>query len=81
MFLFRLHRLARKLLPLRAWCLLLALAGILLSTYAIIVAEPEASPLLRIAIVLTLWSLLVFAFIQLFQNIPAPVWDLPSANA
>jgi hypothetical protein len=73
MFLFRLHKLARQLRPLRIGCLLSALAGVVLSVFALLRADDAASPLLRIAIVLTLWSLLFFAFIQLFQNIPAPV--------
>lgn len=74
MFLFRLHKLARRLLFIRSWCLLLVVAGALLSTFALLwTAEDEATPLLRVGIIMTLWSLLLFAFIQLFQNIPAPV--------
>ncbi len=73
MLLFQLHRLAQQLLPLRIGCLLFALTGVLTSVFVLLRAEDEASPLLRIAIVLTLWSLLFFAFIQLFQHIPAPV--------
>lgn len=78
MFLYRLHKLAQTLRPLRRWCLLSALAGVLLSVFALLRTDTIASPLLRFAIVLTLWSLLLFAFIQLFQNIPAPV--LPKDN-
>jgi hypothetical protein len=73
MFLFRLHKLAQQLRSLRIGCLLAALAGVVLSVFALLRADDAASALLRIAIVLTLWSLLCFAFIQLFQNIPAPV--------
>ena len=73
MFLFRLHKFAQTLLPLRKWCLLFAMTGVFCGTYALLREATMDSPLLRIAIVLTLWSLLLFAFIQLFQNIPAPV--------
>ena len=73
MFLFRLHKLANHLLPLRTGCLLLALTGILSSVFALLSAQDQSSPLLRIAILVTLWSLLLFAFIQLFKKIPAPV--------
>jgi hypothetical protein len=73
MFLFRLHKFAKTLLPLRKFCVLIALAGVLTGAYALLRTDSIESPLLRIAIVLTLWSLLLFAFIQLFQNIPAPV--------
>lgn len=73
MLLFRLHKLARTLLPLRRWCLLLTLVGVLAGGFALFEAATMDSPLLRFAIVLTLWSLLLFAFIQLFQKIPAPV--------
>jgi hypothetical protein len=73
MYLFRLHKLARQLLPLRMWSLLLALAGVSLIVFALLGTEDQNSSLLRIAIVMTLWALLVFAFIQLFQTIPAPV--------
>ena len=73
MYLFRLHKFARRLQPLRNWCLLLAFAGVCLSAFALLRAGNEASTQLRVGILLTLWSLLFFAFIQLFQNIPAPV--------
>lgn len=73
MFLFRLHKFARTLLPLRKWCLLFALAGIGAGVFALLRSATMDSPLLRIAIILTLWSLMLFAFIQLFQKIPAPV--------
>jgi hypothetical protein len=73
MFLFRLHKFAQTLLPLRKLCVLLALAGVLAVVYSLLRNDSVAAPVLRIAIVLTLWSLLLFAFIQLFQNIPAPV--------
>jgi hypothetical protein len=73
MFLFRLHKFARMLLPLRRWCLVFVMAGVLTGGYALLQEATIDSPSLRIAIVLTLWSLLLFAFIQLFQKIPAPV--------
>jgi hypothetical protein len=73
MFLFRLHKFARTLLPLRKWFMIFAMLGVLVSAVVLLREARMDSPLLRITIVLTLWSLLLFAFIQLFQNIPAPV--------
>ena len=73
MMLFRLHQFALCLLLVRSLCLLLACAGFGASIYALLAAESQHSQLLRIALVFTLWSLLLFAFIQLFKNIPAPV--------
>ncbi|MES2624050.1 MAG: hypothetical protein V4628_02105 [Pseudomonadota bacterium] len=73
MLLLRIHKFALRLKPLRFWCLLLVVAGVVLIGYALLIAENASSSLLRMAIVMTLWSLLLFAFIQLFQNIPAPV--------
>ncbi len=73
MFLFRLHKFAQTLLPLRKWCVFFAVAGMLTGAYSLFREATIDSPSLRMAIVLTLWSLLLFAFIQLFQKIPAPV--------
>ena len=73
MFLFRLHKFAKTLLPLRGACLIFAMVGVLTGAYSLFREATIDSPSLRIAIVLTLWSLLLFAFIQLFQKIPAPV--------
>ena len=73
MMLFRLHQFALRLLPLRPLCLLLACTGFAVSVFALLTTASQHSQLLRMALVLTLWSLLLFAFIQLFKNIPAPV--------
>ena len=45
----------------------------LLIAFTLLGTENQAPLLLRVAIVMTMWSLLLFAFIQLFQTIPAPV--------
>jgi hypothetical protein len=73
LFLFRLHKLAVGLLPLLPFSLALALGGVALSIYALVGSGASPSPLLGLALILTLWALLLFAFIRLFQTIPAPV--------
>lgn len=70
--LYRLHRLALQLAPLRPWCLALAIPGLALIVYAL--TAPDANgPVLRLALVFTLWVLLLFAFLSLFRDIPPPV--------
>jgi hypothetical protein len=73
MLLYRLHLIARRLLPLSSACLLLALAGVLMAIYALVTTRTMPALFLSMAIVLTLWALMLYAFIQLFQQIPAPV--------
>lgn len=73
MLLLRLHRLALRLQAWRPVCIVLALAGIGLIGHELLVDRPQAPAYLNLAIVLTLWGLMLFAFIQLFQRIPAPV--------
>lgn len=76
MLLYRLHCIARRLLPLRSYCMLLAVVGVVLTGFALLTTRHYAERFLSIAVLLTLWSLMLFAFIQLFQHIPAPVLPL-----
>src|SRR5690606_377527 len=55
------------------WCLGLGVAGVGLSAYALIEPSSPHSALLRLSLLLTLWSLMLFSFIRLFQEIPPPV--------
>lgn len=70
--LYRLHRLALHLAPLRPWCLALAIPGLALILY-ILAGNGTNNLLLRLALVFTLWGLLLFAFLSLFRKIPPPV--------
>lgn len=76
MLLYRLHRIARRLLPLRSACMALACGGAALTGFALLTTRHFSGLLLSIAILLTLWPLMLFACIQLFQHIPAPVLPL-----
>lgn len=73
MLLFRLHKLALELRPLLPLCYLLGFSGAVLSTYLLFREASSSSQLLGVALGLTVWALLLFAFIRLFQSIPAPV--------
>jgi hypothetical protein len=72
-WLFRLHRLAVFLWPLRRWCLTLALASAALAGVALSEAAAMPSAALRLSLLFTLWMLALYSFIQLFQHIPSPV--------
>lgn len=70
MLLFQLHSLALRLLFLRRWCLAAALLGVLLTGFALLQTSDDPPLLLRLALVLTLWGLLVFTFLSLFRFPP-----------
>lgn len=70
MLLYRLHTLALRLWHLRSWCLAGALLGVLLAGYALLQNGDEPTLLLRLALVLTLWALLLFSFLSLFRFPP-----------
>jgi hypothetical protein len=73
MLLFRLHKIALALLPLTAASLLLTALGCGMVVLTLLTDSAAQSPLLRVAILFTLWNLMVFAFVRLFQAIPPPV--------
>jgi cytochrome b561 len=73
MLLFRLHKIALALLPLTAASLLLTALGSGMVVLTLLTESEAQSPLLRVAILFTLWNLMVFAFVRLFQVIPPPV--------
>lgn len=72
MLLFRLHRLALRLRPLLPWCYALGLGGSALAL-VLLLHDDSSQPLLALALGLTVWALMLFAFIRLFQSIPPPV--------
>jgi hypothetical protein len=74
--LYRLHLLARLLLPLRPWCLGLAGLAASLAGYALLKSGNSPTLLLRLSLVLALWLLLSYACIGLFQQLPPPVLPL-----
>ena len=73
MLLTNLHAIAIRLQPYRRIFLLLALLGLLSGVYAAISTQDTFSWQLRLSMVFALWSLMLFAFIQLFHTIPGPV--------
>ncbi len=73
MLLYQLHTLALRLLPLRPWCLAGATLGIVLTAYALFESGDSPPLLLRLSLALTLWMLMLFSFLSLFQRIPSPV--------
>ena len=73
MLLYRLHRVALALQPLSKACIFLTLLGAGMVVLALLDTTETQSSLLRIAILFTLWNLMIFAFVRLFQHIPPPV--------
>jgi hypothetical protein len=73
LLLFRLHKLALELRPLLPFCYLLGFGGAALTLYLLFRQSASSSQLLSVALGLTVWALLLFAFIRLFQSIPSPV--------
>lgn len=70
--LLRLHRLALRLRPFLPLCYVLGFGGAVLALWLIL--RDDTSPaLLNLALGVTIWSLMLFAFIRLFQAIPPPV--------
>lgn len=71
--LLTLHNIARRL----AWCrpvaIILALAGLAGTFASLFAANGSLGHLLEPSLVLTLWGMMLYAFIQLFQRIPPPV--------
>jgi hypothetical protein len=73
MLLFRLHKIALALLPMTTFSLVLTALGVGMVVLTLLTESDAQSPLLRVALLFTMWNLLVFAFVRLFQAIPAPV--------
>jgi cytochrome b561 len=71
--LLRLHRLALRLRPLLAWCYVIGFGGALFTLYLVFRDDSGATQSLALALGITIWALLLFAFIRLFQSIPGPV--------
>lgn len=71
--LYALHRLALRLLPLRPACLLLAAGGFLSGVAAALQAPAQWSWQLRLSLILAFWALMLYAFLQLFRELPPPV--------
>ncbi|MDR2212640.1 MAG: hypothetical protein LBE21_03310 [Pseudomonadales bacterium] len=71
---FRLHQLARRLWPLRRACLALVLVSAVMLMFFTLSETPAApSRGLRLSLLFTLWMLLLYSFIHVFQRIPSPV--------
>lgn len=68
-----LHRLALRLLVLRPFCLLVASTGFLSGLYAAMQASELWSWQLRLSLIIAFWALMLYAFLQLFRNLPPPV--------
>ena len=72
-FLFRLHQLAQRLQWLRPWCVGLCLLGVALVVTAVLDAADRHDTQLRLGMLLTLWTLMLFTCLQCFRQIPPPV--------
>ncbi|MES2604481.1 MAG: hypothetical protein V4603_06050 [Pseudomonadota bacterium] len=71
-----LHSLAVRLLPLRTPCLLIAGIGWGVVAWLLLDTDDPHSRAIRLLLVLTMWAMLLFSFVNLFKS-PAPV-VLPS---
>ena len=68
-----LQRLAERLFPLRNLFLTLACAGLVYGLYAAMTDGDLHAWGMRIALVFAIWSLILYACIQLFHRLPPPV--------
>lgn len=73
MFLLSLNRLALRLQPLRTAAAVTTGIGWAVMVWILVAGKEEHSLLLRVTLVVTLWSLLLVAFISLFQTLPPPL--------
>jgi cytochrome b561 len=73
LLLLRLHKLALQLRPLLPWCYAVGFGGLGLAAAVLLQIDAKPSLALAVALGLTVWALLLFAFIRLFQAIPPPV--------
>ena len=71
--LFTLHRIATRLLWCRPLAIFLGLAGFAGGMASLFIGNGSLAHLLEPSLVLTLWGMMLFSFIQLFQQIPPPV--------
>lgn len=70
--LLRLHKLALRLRPALPWCYLVGF-GSAACAVAVLFRENSTQLALGLSLGLSVWALLLFAFIRLFQTIPPPV--------
>ena len=71
--LFTLHKIAQSIKWCRSLTVVLVIAGLAGVAMSLFAASGSLGHLLEPALVLTLWGMMLFSFIQLFQNIPPPV--------
>jgi hypothetical protein len=71
--LLTLHRLARRLLWARPVSIILVILGLGLTLTSLFGPVDRFGHWLEPSFTLTLWGMMLFAFIQLFQRIPPPV--------
>ena len=71
--LLTLHRIAKSIKWCRSLAVVLAIAGLAGVAISLFAASGSLGHLLEPALVLTLWGMMLFSFIQLFQRIPPPV--------
>ena len=71
--LLTLHTIAKSLKWCRPLSIFLGIAGLAGVAISLFAASGSLGHLLEPALVLTLWGMMLFSFIQLFQHIPPPV--------
>jgi len=71
--LLRLHKLALQLQWLAPWCYAIGFGGAACTLYFVLRNDADVTQWLTLALGITVWALLLFAFIRLFRSIPAPV--------
>jgi hypothetical protein len=73
LLLLRLHKLALELRPFVPLCYFFGFGGSALTMYLVFLDTAASTQVLGVVLGLTVWALLLFAFIRLFQSIPSPV--------
>lgn len=68
-----LHRIASRMLWCRPLAIVIGIAGVGGVFVSLFLANGDLGHLLEPSLVLTLWGMMLFSFVQLFQRIPPPV--------
>lgn len=71
--LWLLHRMARHAGFLRPWCLMVGVLAVCSALYAALTDSSPESWQLRLSLILGFQSLMLYAFLQLFRELPPPV--------
>lgn len=67
-----LHKLALRLIWIKPVCIVVAVLGVLATAVAVFIDTPFWQSALEPSVVMTLWGMMLYAFVQLFRAVPEP---------